>query len=286
MVKKIAALNDLSGFGKCSLSAAIPIISALGVQACPLPTAVLSNQSCYSSYFIKDLTEEMDGITEKWKELGFSFDGIYTGYIASEKQAGNIISFINDFKKEGTILLSDPVMGDEGIVYPGFTEGLCGKIKEIASLAEIITPNITEIGILAENKADYLYRAPKDNGYMETIRHMAESILAGNTKTVVVTGIEYKGEEDSEKMFYNAVVTKNSFQTVKSPVLKGSFSGTGDILASIICACAVRGIDVKRAVEIAAQFIYVSVKDTIKYETDVHDGVNFEKFLHMLTGIK
>ena len=286
MVKKIAALNDLSGFGKCSLSAAIPIISALGVQACPLPTAVLSNQTCYSSFYMKDLTEEMEYITNKWKDLGFSFDGIYTGYIASEKQAENILHFLKDFKKENTIFLADPVMGDEGIVYPGFTESLCEKIKKIASEAEIITPNITELGILSKGDGSYVYNMAKDERYMENIKKMAESILCGNTKTVIVTGIEYKGAFDRENMFYNAIVTKDRFQTVKVPVLKGSFSGTGDILASIICASAVRGIDIKSAVETAADFIYCAVKDTLKDYTNVNDGVNFEKFLHMLTNIK
>ena len=109
MVKKIAALNDISGFGKCSLSAAIPIISALGAQAVPMPTAVLSNQTCYDSYYMCDLTEHMDGMINKWKELGFSFDGIYTGFIASTLQAEKILKFVKEFKNENVIFVADDI---------------------------------------------------------------------------------------------------------------------------------------------------------------------------------
>ena len=280
-MKKVAALNDISGFGKCSLSAAIPIISSLGVQACPLPTAVLSNQTCYESFYMCDLTEHMDGIINKWKELGFDFDGIYTGYIAGEKQAEKILEFVKDFKKEDTVFIADPVMGDEGEIYPNFTEELCRKIKLIAQKADIITPNITELGILSGKGADYVFKLKKDGSFLEKIHSLAKEVLQGNIKEVIVTGIIY--DDGNGEMFCNAIVDKNGMSLVKSPVLKGSYSGTGDILASTICACAVRGIDVKKALRLASDFIYKAVEDTIKDGTDVHDGVNFEKFLYMLT---
>ena len=283
MVKKIAALNDISGFGKCSLSAAIPIISALGVQAVPMPTAVLSNQTCYDSYYMCDLTEQMDSMTEKWKELGFGFDGIYTGFIASTLQAEKILKFVKEFKKDGVIFVADPVMGDEGVIYPSFTEELCEKIKLIASEAEIITPNVTELGILAGERADYVLKLEKDEFFLEKIHDLAKRLLNGNTKKVIITGIIYAEKGESE-MFCNAIVDKDGIRFVKSHILHGSFSGTGDILASVISACAVKGIAVEKAVEIAADFIYKSVEDTLKYDTDKRDGVNFEKFMHMLTG--
>jgi len=172
MVKKIAALNDISGFGKCSLSAAIPIISALGVQPCPLPTAVLSNQTCYDSYYMCDLTAQMDDMINKWKELGFGFDGIYTGFIASTLQAEKILKFVKEFKKEDVLFVADPVMGDEGVIYPSFTEELCEKIKLIAQQAEIITPNVTELGILAGESPDYVLKLEKDETFLEKIHFL------------------------------------------------------------------------------------------------------------------
>lgn len=282
MIKKVAALNDISGFGKCSLSAAIPIISALGVQVCPLPTAVLSNQTCYDSYYMCDLTEEMDSITNKWKELKFDFDGIYTGFIASERQAEKILKFVNEFKKEDTIFIADPVMGDEGVIYPSFTEELCGKIKLLAQEADIITPNITELGILSGKGADYLLKQNADESFMEEIHALAKGLLNRENKKVIVTGIGYT-QNDGEEFLCNALVDSKGMYVVKSPRLKGSYSGTGDILASVICACAVRGIDTQKALNLASGFIYKAVEDTIKCKTDVRDGVNFEKFMSMLT---
>jgi len=285
MVKKIAALNDISGFGKCSLSAAIPIISALGVQPCPLPTAVLSNQTCYDSYYMCDLTAQMDDMINKWKELGFGFDGIYTGFIASTLQAEKILKFVKEFKKEDVLFVADPVMGDEGVIYPSFTEELCEKIKLIAQEAEIITPNVTELGILAGESPDYVLKLEKDETFLEKIHLLAKRLLKGNTKKVVITGIIYAEKGESE-MFCNAIVDNDGINFVKSHILHGSFSGTGDILASVISACAVQGIDVEKAVKLAADFIYKSVEDTLKYDTDKRDGVNFEKFMYMLTEAK
>lgn len=123
-MKKIAVINDLSGLGKCSLTAAIPVISVMGVQACPLPTAVLSNQTGYESYFCEDFTEHMEPYMEQWKKRGFFPDGIYTGFLSDDKQADRILKFMDAFAGKDTLILTDPVMGDDGVVYPIYTEEL------------------------------------------------------------------------------------------------------------------------------------------------------------------
>ena len=131
-MKKIAVINDLSGLGKCSLTAAIPGISVMGVQACPFPTAVLSNQTGYETYFCEDFTEHMAPYMEEWKKRGFVPDGIYTGFLSDEKQADKILKFIDTFAGEDTLILTDPVMGDDGAVYPIYTEELCSRFRELA----------------------------------------------------------------------------------------------------------------------------------------------------------
>ena len=136
-MKKIAVINDLSGLGKCSLTAAIPVISVMGVQACPFPTAVLSNQTGYETYFCEDFTEYMAPYMEEWKKRGFVPDGIYTGFLSDEKQADKILKFIDTFAGEDTLILTDPVMGDDGAVYPIYTEELCSRFRELARLSLI-----------------------------------------------------------------------------------------------------------------------------------------------------
>ncbi len=151
-MKKIAVIQDLSGLGKCSLTAAIPVISVMGVQAVPLPTAVLSNQTGYPSYYCDDYTEHMGQIMDEWEKRGFSPDGIYTGFLADEEQADKILDFLRRFRKEKTMVLVDPVMGDNGSAYGIYTEGLREKMLQLVGNAHVITPNLTEALLLLYGK--------------------------------------------------------------------------------------------------------------------------------------
>ena len=153
-MKKIAVIQDLSGLGKCSLTAAIPVISVMGVQAVPLPTAVLSNQTGYPSYFCDNYTEHMEQIMDEWEKRGFSPDGIYTGFLADEEQADKILDFLRRFRKEKTVVLVDPVMGDNGGAYGIYTEGLRERMVQLVRSAQVITPNLTEALLLLYGKKD------------------------------------------------------------------------------------------------------------------------------------
>ena len=153
MTKKIAVINDLSGFGRCSLTAAISVHSAMGVQACPLPTAILTAQTGYPSYYCDDYTDKMEHYRTEWKKMGQHFDGIYTGFVAGEAQIRQIFNFIDTFDSPDTFLLVDPVMGDNGRTYSIFTPPLLSQMRRLAMRADIITPNLTEFCLLAE--ADY-----------------------------------------------------------------------------------------------------------------------------------
>ena len=145
-VKKVATINDLSGIGRCSLTAALPILSTLGVQCCPFPTAILSSQTEFDKFSFLDITNEMNNYKNVWKELNINFDCIYSGFLGSEKQIDIVLDFVLDNKD--SLIVIDPVMGDNGILYDTFTENMCNKMKELVSIASIVTPNLTEACIL------------------------------------------------------------------------------------------------------------------------------------------
>ena len=150
MTKKVAVINDLSGLGRCSLTAAISVLSAMGIQTCPLPTAILSSQTEYPSYYCYDFTDKMDYFRQEWKKLGTCFSGIYTGYIASVPQIEEIFHFLDTFQTPDTFLLVDPVMGDDGMTYDMYTSEFLSAMKELTARADVITPNITEFCLLTD----------------------------------------------------------------------------------------------------------------------------------------
>lgn len=274
-MKKIAVINDISGFGKCSLTVSLPIISALGLECNPLPTAILSNQTGFNSYHCVDFTENMTSFIDVWKQQNVKFDAILTGYLASEKQVDIILDFIDHFG-ENSLVFVDPVMADDGVLYDTYDEKLCNKVKMLTKKANIITPNLTELCILCD--ADYNEISKEEN--YDKIDGLAYSLLSDTTKTVIVTGIKRKGK------ITNMFVQKDQIGTINQKLLKGSFSGTGDIFSSIVCGGIVKGMTVFDAVKLATNFIYCSIKNTptdLSYEPD---GVNFQKHLEMLINAK
>lgn len=279
MTKKIAVINDLSGFGKCSLTAALPVISVMGVQPCPLPTAVLSAQTGYSSYYLDDYTEKMECFRREWEKLGASFDGIYTGFVASEAQIEHIFRFLETFYKEGTFLLVDPVMGDDGVRYDMFTEGLLEKMKRLVCLADIITPNLTELCLLTDADYETVRRIPGDL-QIEVIRQMADSLLQNGPETIIVTGIHFADKEG--KQIGNLVITREECQMISFPYIGKSFSGTGDLFASVIAGGMARGDDLLKLCRLAGAFIEAAMKDSVEAQVESVGGTEFEKHLGML----
>ena len=219
MQKKIAAINDLSGIGKCSLTVAIPIISALGVQCCPLPTAILSSQTGYPHFTFLDFTSEMKNYTDTWKKLNLSFDTIYSGFLGSIEQIDLVIEFIS--KNPNAFIVVDPVMGDEGQIYSVFSEKIIHEIKELVKLADLTTPNITEACLLTGRSNEY------DNLSRADIEDIAKQISDMGPSKVVITGIH----EDNKKTITNFVYDKdkNKKTFISKDYLKSSYSGTGDI---------------------------------------------------------
>lgn len=285
-MKKIAVLNDLSGMGKCSLTAAIPVISVMGIQACPLPTAVLSAQTGFPSYCCDDYTDRMDAIMEEWKKMDFYPDGIYTGFLADARQADKAVEFIEQFAKEDTKILIDPVMGDNGEEYPIYTEALCEKMRFLVRRATVITPNLTEALLL-------LYGAQRAHVLWKELSLMDEERLLKFTEStgkelskefdteVVITGIDLPARENHQEM--GNLICKDGVQTWVSTVKEGgSYSGTGDLFASVLSAGMVKGMDTVDSVRKAVKFLSKGIHDAVLEGTDRNEGICFERYLSEL----
>ena len=285
-MKKIAVLNDLSGMGKCSLTAAIPVISVMGIQACPLPTAVLSAQTGFPSYYCDDYTDRMDAIMEEWKKMDFYPDGIYTGFLADARQADKAVEFIEQFAKEDTKILIDPVMGDNGEEYPIYTEALCEKMRFLVRRATVITPNLTEALLL-------LYGARRAHVLWKELSLMDEERLLKFTEStgkelskefdteVVITGIDLPARENHQEM--GNLICKDGVQTWVSTVKEGgSYSGTGDLFASVLSAGMVKGMDTVDSVRRAVKFLSKGIHDAVLEGTDRNEGICFERYLSEL----
>lgn len=285
-MKKIAVLNDLSGMGKCSLTAAIPVISVMGIQACPLPTAVLSAQTGFPSYYCDDYTDRMDAIMEEWKKMDFYPDGIYTGFLADARQADKAVEFIEQFAKEDTKILIDPVMGDNGEEYPIYTEALCEKMRFLVRRATVITPNLTEALLL-------LYGAQRAHVLWKELSLMDEERLLKFTEStgkelskefdteVVITGIDLPAKENHQEI--GNLICKDGVQTWVSTVKEGgSYSGTGDLFASVLSAGMVKGMDTVDSVRKAVKFLSKGIHDAVLEGTDRNEGICFERYLSEL----
>lgn len=273
-MKKVAVINDISGFGKCSLTVSLPILSAMGLECNPIPTAILSNQTGYNDFYSVDFTENMIPYIDVWKKQNVHFDAILTGYLASDRQVDILLDFIDNFKDKDTLVFVDPVMADDGVLYDTYDEKLCEKVKMLTEKADIITPNLTELCILCGADYNEVIKHP------EYISELASTLLSETTKTVIVTGIK------SDTEISNLIVEKPGSSIVFSEFLGGSYSGTGDIFSSIVCGGVTKGMSVFDAVTLATDFIYCSITNTpttLDYEPD---GVNFQKCLEMLINAK
>lgn len=282
MTKKIAVINDLSGFGRCSLTAAISVIAAMGVQPCPLPTAVLSAQTGYPSYYCDDYTEKMEYFRSEWKKMGQTFDGIYTGFVASEQQIDQIFHFVETFDTPDTFLLVDPVMGDDGHTYAMFTPELLRKMKKLAMTADIITPNLTELTLLTDASYHELVAISDAESMMKEIVKLAQSLCEAGPSKVIVTGIRFSDNDGTRKMG-NLYVTKEVQTLVAFPYIGGSYSGTGDLFASCLSAGIARGYDVPATIKLAGTFLEAALTDSVREHIPANDGVNYEQYLAMLT---
>ena len=281
-MNKVALINDLSGFGKCSLTAAIPVISVMGIQPCPLPTAILTGQTGFGDYSCDDFTDRMDFFTENWKKMGEEFEGIYSGYLANFLQLEKVNYFLDTFQREDTFYLADPVMGDNGRKYRMFSEKLLHGMKELTLRANVITPNLTELCLLAEKDYLELIAHRQDADYMKRIQDVCEALLTKSEKeqTVIVTGI-ISETVDGDKVT-NLAVSAQGCDSVETPYTGMSFSGTGDLFASAICGYRLKGVSMREALYRTSYFLQDAIWDATREEIPRNYGIPFEKYLSRL----
>lgn len=268
--KKIAVINDISGFGRCSVAVSLPVLSKLKVQCCPVPTAIFSNHTGYERYFFEDYTEKLPEYIKNWEYLGLTFSGIYSGFLGSERQIGIVEDFIEKFRTEETVVIVDPVMGDYGKAYPTYTRELCGHMKRLVRFADILTPNLTEACILTDTPY-------KEKWRKKEIRRMAETLMSQGPGKVVITGITQGG------YIANYVCERGKEDHFLRTIRVGTQrSGTGDLFASIVAADAVNGVPFADSVRKASRFVKRCIEKSIELEIPVTDGVAFEEVLDYL----
>lgn len=273
-MKRVAAIHDISGFGKCSLTVALPIISAAGIEACAMPTAVLSTHTGgIEGYTYRDLTEDLRPFARHWKSLGLHFDAIYTGFLGSFEQLEIIGEFIDNFKTDDNIVLVDPVMADHGKLYPVFTPDFVDGMRGLCKKADIIAPNITEACFLTGEKYN---EGPYTKEYIETLMKKLSDI---GPSRIVLTGAFFDEKELGAATFDRAT---GEASYVLSERIPGFYHGTGDVFGSALIAALMKGFNLHEAAEIAVCFTTESIRRTEEAGTDRRFGVNFEESIPTL----
>ncbi len=281
-MKRVALINDLSGFGKCSLTAAIPVISVMGIQACPLPTAILTAQTGFEDYFCDDFTDKIDIFTQKWEKMGVDFEGIYSGYLAGPAQVDKVFNFLEKFQRDNTLYLADPVMGDHGKFYSMFDEKMLEAVKRLTRKADVITPNLTELCMLADENYEEVISHRQDENYIEQIKVIGTRVLAlaKREQSVVVTGIIRS--KDNKELVGNLAISKDEAFYVENTYTGMGFSGTGDLFASVVCGSLVKGLSLQEAMKKATYFLQDAIEEASNEKIPAVHGVYFEKYLPRL----
>ena len=270
-MKKVVTMQDISCVGKCSLTVALPILSAMGIETAVIPTAVLSTHTMFQGFTFHDLTKEILPITEHWKKEGFTFNAVYTGYLGSFEQLNCAAKLFDDFGKDG-LKIVDPCMADNGKLYAGFTTEFAKEMAKLCAKADIICPNLTEASFLL----DIPYVTSYDEDY---IKDVLKKLTALGAKKAVITGVTFDDTHlgayayDSEADRYLSYFTDEETQ---------HFHGTGDIWASTLCGALVNGKSFEEAIAIACDYVKESIHLTLQ-EKDHNDyGVNFEEAIPYL----
>ncbi len=265
--KKIAVINDFCGFGRCSIAVSLPIISAMKIQCCPLPTSIFSNHTGYDSFYYTDFTEHMGAYINEWKKLNLRFNGILVGFLGSVRQISIVKSFLEEFKKEDTTIVIDPIMGDYGALYPTYSASLAQQMRNLVPCADILTPNLTEACILTGTE----YNKNADEKELYEICVKLNNL---GPEKIIISGIE-RGDSLENFIFEEgkkpALVTEHKVGPCRA--------GTGDVFSSIIAADMVNGKSLTDSVKHASSFITKALRLTNELKIPSEDGICFEEFL-------
>ncbi len=268
MQKKVLAIHDISCLGRCSLTAAIPIISVAGAEVVPLPTAVLSTHTGGFTHFtFRDLTEDMRPIAEHWKMLGYKFDVIYTGYLGSPEQVDIVKDVLRELSTPETLIVVDPVMADAGEYYSLITPDFLNGMRELCEMADIITPNLTEAAFLLGTEYKETY---SEEETANLLRALANTL---GTKKIVLSGVS-SGAGTIGAAAYDASTDEISLALAEK--IDGFYHGTGDTFASALIAALTRGFSVKDATHVAVEYTLACIRRTFAEGTDTRYGVDIE----------
>ena len=270
-MRRVLTIQDISCFGKCSITVALPIISAMGVEVAILPTSVLSTHTMFPGYKIKDLTEQLLATISHWKEHDIRFDAIYTGYLGTKEQVDIALRIFKDFGKNATIFV-DPVMGDMGKLYPAFGPDYVKDNRRLCANADVITPNITEGSLLTGMP----YREEYDRAYAEEMVRKLSDICRGR---IMLTGVSL---EEGKTGFIGYDAPKNKLFEYQNELVNGRYHGTGDIFSSVTVGGLVNGMELSRAARLAADYTRSTIEYTVKNPGSEWYGVDFEATIPFL----
>ncbi len=276
-IPRIAAINDLSGFGRCSLTVAIPILSAMGHQVCPVPTALLSAHTGYVGAEIRDFTADMGAFLAHWEQLGLTFDAVYTGFLGNEAQVDILVPFLQKHKACGALCLIDPAMADHGRLYASCTPVLASELRRLVALADVTTPNLTEACLLT----DIPYTDIVDTAGIADCKRLqvvGERLLKLGCDAAVITGVHA-----ADGMLENWIFAQENLpQTVRTPQVDKNYAGTGDVFSSVLCGELLRGTPLLSAVDKTAEFVRQVTAVTAATDAPLQDGIHFEEHLSSL----
>ena len=271
-MKRILTIQDISCFGKCSLTVALPLLSAMGIETVILPTAVLSTHTLFKGFTCKDLSDQLKPVTDHWKREGITFDAIYTGYLGTEEEIDTVTGIIETFRNNQTLVFVDPAMGDNGRLYPAFDEHYARKNAALCAVADIADPNITE--------AAFLTGLPYRETYPEAyVREMLLALAELGTKTPILTGVSLS-EGKTGAMGYDT--EQKAFFHYQNDRIPAAYHGTGDIFSSVLAGAFVLGIERTEALKLAADYTALSIAETLKNPENPWYGVDFEATIPVL----
>lgn len=275
-VQKVAAIHDLSGYGRASLTVVIPTLSSMGIQVCPLPTAVLSNHTGgFETYSYVDLTDSMEDYIDRWKQIGIEFDCIYSGYLGSKRQIDIVSCFIDDFKREDTLVVIDPVMADNGALYASFTWDFVSLMQQLIQKADIITPNYTEACfLLGKKECPGSIEQEECKAWLKALSDMGPEI-------VVMTSVP-----DAEHKEYTNVMAydrkRNVYWKLMCHYIPAHYPGTGDTFTSVMIGKLLQKESLPVALDYAVQFISQCIKASFGFDYPKREGVLLERQLRFL----
>jgi pyridoxine kinase len=272
---RVAAIHDLSGFGRCSLTVVVPILSTMGFEVCPVPTAILSTHTAIEGFTLFDMTDELPGFIAHWEKLGLKFDAIYSGFLGSVKQAGIVSRFIDRFKTEDTLVVVDPVMADHGKLYASMPPEMVGEMKALSGKAQVVTPNITEAAFMLGRPVPERLTADEVKEWLKALSDLGPAMP-------VVTSLPLEGREDvSAVAAYNR--EDGRFWLAGRPVVPIQYHGTGDIFSSVLTGSLLQGDSLPVAVDRASQFVAGAIRGTFGYSGLGHNEILLERALGTLS---